>query len=148
MYTLCLLVVIYSYMSVATTGATTTFHSGMPQDGQYDRKHMIERMTRAGEGPLCPLPIIWYVSLLWFYYVSPSAPYLNMTIWPLSQPNTMVTFTWPLTIATPLWLHSILMPLISIPIGFWLMPLIVSWSWLSLITLSITSDLACHPLYR
>ncbi len=52
------------------TGTTsTTFHSGIPQDEQqHDRKHAMGRMMRAGEGPSCPPPIVWYVSYIFLIF--------------------------------------------------------------------------------
>ncbi len=54
--------------STLTLATTTTFHSGMPQDEQHDRKRVMGRMTRAGEGLSRPPPIVWYVSFIFLIF--------------------------------------------------------------------------------
>src|SRR6266545_4800796 len=52
-----------------TLATTTTFHSGTPQDEQqHDGKRAMGRMTRAGEGPSCPPPIVRYVSYIFLIF--------------------------------------------------------------------------------
>ncbi len=55
-------------LTTLTLATTTTFHSGTPQDEQHDRKRVMGRMTRAGEGPSRPPPIVWYVSFIFLIF--------------------------------------------------------------------------------
>ena len=99
-------------------------------------------LTPTLSSPAVPPPpvMILFVTLKFLYFHLSC----DTTTWPITFITTTCPSWWP----PLLQLCSLLMPLTLIPIGSWLLPLIIPQLWPLPITLSTTSDRAYHLFYH